>query len=90
MDLLKLHRHLTQLLQSLPRQHHLFAVAHVAVKELLHHVHVVNDERVEPLKIPGRIQLRDEVDLEWRVIDCLAAARILVGFVAAANAKIPI
>jgi hypothetical protein len=45
---------------------------------------------VEPLKIPGRIQLRDEVDLEWRVIDCLAAARILVGFVAAANAKIPI
>lgn len=82
-DLLELHGHLAELLQRLPRQHHLLAVAHVAVKEPLHHVHVVDDESVEALEVPRWVELRHQVDLEWRVVDGLAAARILIGLVAA-------
>lgn len=81
--LLQLHRNFTQFLQRLPRQHHFLAIAHVAVEELLHHIHVINYERVKSLQIPGRIQLSHEVNFEWSVIDRLATARILIGFVAA-------
>lgn len=82
-DLLELHRDLAQFLQCLPRQHHLLAVAHVAVEELLHHVHVVDDERVKTLQVARRIQLSHEIDFEWRVVNCFAAARVLIRLIAA-------
>lgn len=85
-DLLELHRDLAQLVQRLPSQHHLLAVPQVAVEKLLHHIHVIDDERVQPLEVSRWIQLRHEVNLEWRVIDRLAAFRILIGFEAAGKA----
>lgn len=51
MDLLELHRHLTEFLKRLPCQHHFLAVSQIAVKELLHHVHVINNECVKSLEI---------------------------------------
>lgn len=56
--LFEVHCHLAELLEGLPRQHHFFAVAEVAVEELLHHVHVRDDQRVESLEVSCWVKLR--------------------------------
>lgn len=55
MDLFELHCNLAELLKGCSREHYLFAVAVLAVKKLLHNVHVVNNESVKSLKISGWI-----------------------------------
>lgn len=82
-NLLKLHCDFAQLLQRLPCQHHLLAVPHIAVKELLHHIHVINYECVKSLEISRWIKLSDKIDFEWRVVDRFAATCVLICLVAA-------
>lgn len=78
-NLLEMHRNFAQLLKRLSRQHHFLAVAQIAIEKLLHHIHIVDDERVKSLKISRWIQLRHEIDLIHR----LTAFCMLIGFVAA-------
>jgi len=87
MNLFELHCDLAELLQTESRQHHLLAIAKVAVEELLHDIHVRDDERVESLEVACRVQLSHQVDLEWRVVDRFAASCILIRFVAAEKAN---
>lgn len=73
MNLFEMHRNFAQLLKSLSRHHHFLSVAKITTEKLLHHIHIVNDERVKSLQISRRIQLFHKINLERSFIDRFTA-----------------
>lgn len=80
-NLFEMHRYLAKLLQCLSREHHLFAISKFTIEELLHYIHIIDDERMKTLQVSCWIQLSQKISFDRCLVDYLTTFCILICFV---------